>query len=473
MTARPEAPPATAAVPPVPESLLVPLLDAAAETFARTAAPDRPGVLRPLNDFDRRGLQSGAARQQLRRAFDVDDGFRDAVVEHFLEKPEVSGALESWDPSVALRRVEDASERSDLPLLASTLYAARPTGWAFGLGALCAAFERQRAEKERDDDAKAREMQLSSADEARRRAEGARDRAESTAARLEEQLKDERRSRRERELRAEHEADDALRRRHAAEADAEKARAEAADARARLQREAERARDAEQRLRAAERSLKERQTTVAPPATMAGAAVHELAGAAEEARALATSLEGLTRRARDAVPPPASRETVSEARAAPHPMPASTGRMRAECPPGMRADSAEALDAMVRTRGVVLVVDGYNVSMAGWGNVEPAAQRERLVAALSRLHLRVRCDVVVVFDGADVVGVTPARRPGVRVVFSDSGEEADPVVVREVSELPATVPVLVASSDQWVQEHSEAEGAVVVPSAALLEVLRR
>jgi len=471
VTARPEAPPASGAVPPVPESLLVPLLDAAAETFARTAAPDRPPVLRPLNGFDRRGLQSGAARQQLRRAVDVDDGFREAVVERFLEQPEVADALESWDPSVALRRVDDAAERSDLPLLASSLYAARPTGWAFGLGVLCAAFERQRAEKERDDDAKAREMQLASLDEARRRSDGARDRAESTAARLEEQLKEERRSRRDREARAERDAEDAVRRRKDAEADAEKARAEAEHAEARVTREAERARQAEQRVRALERAAKERESApTAAPSAQAAVEPEALAELAERARTLSASLDQLVQRGRDAaIPTSAAPRPPTPASSSPR----SGRRTSAPCPPGMRADAPEALDAMLRTRGVVLVVDGYNVSMAGWGDSSPAAQRERLIASLSRLHLRVRCDIVVVFDGADVVGVPPTRRPGVRVVFSEAGEEADPVVVREVGSLADSVPAIVASSDQWVQEHAEAEGATVVPSASLLGVLRR
>jgi predicted RNA-binding protein with PIN domain len=139
----------------------------------------------------------------------------------------------------------------------------------------------------------------------------------------------------------------------------------------------------------------------------------------------------------------------------------------------MTADSADALNAMLRTRGVRLVVDGYNVSMAGWNGDPVAQQRERLLASLERLHLRLRADVTVVFDGADVEGVPTPRRNGVRTVFSVNGEKADPVVIREVERLPESTPAIVASSDGWVREHAEAAGATVVPAAALLEVLRR
>jgi predicted RNA-binding protein with PIN domain len=110
--------------------------------------------------------------------------------------------------------------------------------------------------------------------------------------------------------------------------------------------------------------------------------------------------------------------------------------------------------------------------MAGWADASARDQRTRLLAALERLHRRVRCDVLVVFDGADVVGVSPPTRAGVHVVFSADGEEADPVIVREVSARPKRVPVIVVSSDGWVRDHAEAEGATVVPSPVLLNVLR-
>ena len=139
----------------------------------------------------------------------------------------------------------------------------------------------------------------------------------------------------------------------------------------------------------------------------------------------------------------------------------------------MRADSADALDGMLRTRGVQLVVDGYNVSMAGWHDDQPAVQRERLLGALQRLHLRLRADVTVVFDGADVGRLPAPRRSGVRVIFTTADEDADPVVIREVERMPASTPAIVASSDRWVREHAEAAGATVVPATALLEVLRR
>ena len=188
--------------------------------------------------------------------------------------------------------------------------------------------------------------------------------------------------------------------------------------------------------------------------------VRALAEAARDAKRLAGRLEALTTARPSSAPAAAGSDAGSK-------------RTRAPCPPGMRSDSPDALDAMLRTRGVQLVVDGYNVSMAGWRDDAPALQRERLVSALERLHLRLRADVVVVFDGADVEVGPPPKRTGVRVIFTSGDEEADPVVIREVERLAITTPAIVASSDGWVREHAEAVGATVVPSAALLDVLRR
>jgi predicted RNA-binding protein with PIN domain len=480
---------------PVPELLLKPLLDAAGRTLTRLDAGDIPAVLRQVAGFDPKHLTtSGAARQQLRRAIDIDEAFRERVVERFLQKAEVAAALETWSADDALQRVEEAGERSDLPLLASVLYAARPDGWAFGLGAVCALSDRKRTEKEHDDDAKAAELRVSSFDEARRRAEEARDAARAEAERLEEQLRDERRSRREREERAAEEAEEADRRRVDAEVVAERARASVDAATARLTRETERARVAEQSARELRRELDDRAADVGAPQPVALTQdeIEMLAAAADEARYLTHALEGLTRRAREVGPVESEDRSLiapetgapdrmvdptgtpaTGAGSTPTPKPEVPRRTRALCPPGMRTDTPEALDAMLRTRGVVLIVDGYNVSMAGWGDATPLDQRERLIGALERLHLRVRCDVVVVFDGSDVEGVISSRRTGVRVLFSAAGEEADPVVVREVEARPRRLPVIVVSSDHWVHEHAEAQGATVVPSAVLLDVLRR
>jgi predicted RNA-binding protein with PIN domain len=198
-------------------------------------------------------------------------------------------------------------------------------------------------------------------------------------------------------------------------------------------------------------------------------------GAAELARRRAVGLGGVVEHARrvggmgdaaDDAPVPAATPASRVPARAP------TSRAKVEMPAGMLAESPDAVTHALRSEGVALVVDGYNVSMEGWSDCTPAVQRDRLMAALAELHLRTKCPITLVFDGDGTTLVNPPRRAGVRIVFSAAGEEADEVVVREIAALPARVPVLAVSSDTWVRTHAEAEGAHVLPSHALLRVLR-
>lgn len=443
----------------VPDLLLTPLLDTAGEVL-RGLGPDAvPAALRPLAGFDRRGLTSATARTQLRRAFDLEAEFRTQVQEAFVGRAEVASVLEGWSPDRAVDVASDAATRDDLPVLVSALYVAQPEGFEFGLGVACGEDQRQRVARNMHDDARANGMQLATAEEARRRADDALAQARSDVTRLEGELREERRGRRDREAQADRQAAEADRRAREAEGALDKGRRDLELAETRARRESERAREAERQIRELKRS-----GAVAPEGAT-GPDRAELADLARRARAVA---DGLTKAAAAAAAPAAPAPAPTGAARAPKPR-----RMPVPCPPGLHVDEPKGLDAMLRTRGVVLVVDGYNVSMSGWPGTAVDRQRDSLVSALERLHLRLRCDVVVVFDGADVQGVTPRRTPGVHVVFSAAGEPADPLIVAEVAALPLKVPVLVASNDGWVRDHAGREGATPVASGVLLDVLRR
>jgi predicted RNA-binding protein with PIN domain len=463
----------------LPEALLVPLVDTAADVLRALDAADVPASLRPLAEFDRRGLTRGAARQQLLRTIETEDAFRDLAVERFRQRSEVAAALETWDADAALRLVGEAAERADLPLLASALYAARPPGWAFGLGVAYAAFERQQTDQLESDEVKARETQIAGMAESRRRADAARAAAEQKSERLEKELREERHARRAREAQAAQDVSTAERQVDEVEQELVNARTALEAAEARLRREAERAREAEEELRDLRRASKgaghapDADEPDAPTGlpVLRAEDLRALIDAAELAGRLATGLSGVAEQAgrvlrpqAQSEPPPATPDAGPRER---------TRRARAHVPPGMVEDDPKALDAMLRTPQAALVVDGYNVSMLAWGEASPAQQRDRLLAAIGELQLRTRARVILVFDGADVEGVRPPRRPGVSVVFSPAGEEADAVVVRQAAELPAETPVIVASSDNWVAEHARKADAHVVSSETLLRALRR
>lgn len=453
--------------PAVPDALLVPLLDTAADVLRRLPAEEVPVALRALAGFERRGLTSATARHQLRRALDLDDAFRARVREAFVARPEVEAVLARWSAEGAIAAVHEAASRNDLALLASALYAARPAGAEFGLGAACNEDRHRREARTLEDDLRAQATLLESAEKARRRAEAAHDAARAEIERLERALRDARRARRDREDAANRRAEEAERRAREVEAARDRAERERELAEARARREAERARDAERRLRDARREPGE--PAPSPPAP--GPSPAALADLARRARELVAALDqvldhpGRAGRVPRARTPPPGAASPAAPRAAP--------RATVPCPPGLRSDQPEGLEAMLRANGVVLVVDGYNVSMSGWPDASVERQRQLLLGALARLHLRTRAGVVVVFDGTGLEASALRTTPGVRVVFSPAGDPADAWVIREVAALPARVPVLVVSNDTWVREHAVVEGGHPVGVEVFLEVLRR
>ena len=151
--------------------------------------------------------------------------------------------------------------------------------------------------------------------------------------------------------------------------------------------------------------------------------------------------------------------------------------MPVRLPPAVFDDSREAAEFLCRRPGAVLLVDGYNATLAGspWGELELAEQRRRLVDALAELAARTGAEVEVVFDGAEGAGPPPVpsagRRP-VRVRFSPPGVEADDVVIARAAAIPVDRPVVVASSDRRVQHGVERHGANVVGADQLMALLR-
>jgi predicted RNA-binding protein with PIN domain len=453
----------------VAESVLGPLLEAAAETLRALDSADVPLALRHLHGFDRRGLMHGPAPRQLRRVFDDDAAFRERVLERFGGQTEVMAVRQQWDAtagSALSELVDDFAERGDLALLASVLYACAPARGEFGLGLIVALDSTARRAEGDEQAARERGRELAAAEEARRRAETGKLEAEAAAARAAAELRDERGARRAREARAEEEVSTARKRTEELAAEISSLRAKLAAEADRTAREARRSRDLDEAIRRVKADLAEAVArNEAAASRLAASDARALADAADDARKLASALERL--RARIAAGPAPV--------AAPVRVPAERPLARRRVPvlpSGLIATSVAGLEAMLSDDDVLLVIDGYNVTKQAWPETTASDQRERLGIAVTSLHRRCGCGVLCVFDG-DGTGSRPAiRRGDIRVVFSDSGEEADEVIVREIANVPKRIAVVVASSDAWIKEHAEAEGAVVVPAESLLALLR-
>ena len=143
---------------------------------------------------------------------------------------------------------------------------------------------------------------------------------------------------------------------------------------------------------------------------------------------------------------------------------------------GRSVDDPALLDELLRQPWAHLVVDGYNVSKAGFGELSLAEQRRRLVDGLAVVAARTGAEVTCCFDGqegqAQPSGGSGGYARGVRVLFA-VGEIADDLIRRLVQAEPPGRVVVVVTSDREVVRDVETAGAWVVPSSTLVTRLQR
>ncbi|MEV4759161.1 NYN domain-containing protein [Micromonospora sp. NPDC049559] len=136
-------------------------------------------------------------------------------------------------------------------------------------------------------------------------------------------------------------------------------------------------------------------------------------------------------------------------------------------------DDPARLDELLALPRAHLLVDGYNVTKRGFGEMSLEQQRKRLITGLGGIAAQTGDEVTVVFDGAERVhGLPPAPR-GVRVLFSRKGETADDLIRRLVRAEPAGRPLVVVSSDREVADGVRRHGAYPLGADALLRRLSR
>jgi predicted RNA-binding protein with PIN domain len=143
---------------------------------------------------------------------------------------------------------------------------------------------------------------------------------------------------------------------------------------------------------------------------------------------------------------------------------------------GRSVDDPALLDELLRQPWAHLVVDGYNVSKTGFGELSLVDQRRRLIDGLAVVAARTGAEVTCCFDGKDSqaqpLGGSGGHARGVRVLFS-VGEIADDLIRRLVRAEPPGRVLVVVTSDRELVRDVEKAGAWVVPSATLVARLQR
>src|SRR5690606_30183984 len=109
---------------------------------------------------------------------------------------------------------------------------------------------------------------------------------------------------------------------------------------------------------------------------------------------------------------------------------------------------------LVTRPNAALLVDGYNVSMVAWPDLDIAEQRVRLERLADELAARTPgLAIELVFDGAAAQPVARSLvRRGVTVRFTAADVEADDELLELVGRYPNDRPVIVVSNDRRVRD---------------------
>lgn len=133
-------------------------------------------------------------------------------------------------------------------------------------------------------------------------------------------------------------------------------------------------------------------------------------------------------------------------------------------PETVARDTAEEVDHLL-SRGRLVAVDGYNVTLRQRPQLDLAGQREWLIRRLATLAAQRGVRPVVVFDGERASAARPAA--GVREVevrFTAAGITADDELLFLVEALPEDEPVLAVTDDRELRGRLVARGVDVVGS---------
>jgi predicted RNA-binding protein with PIN domain len=440
-----DGPAGPAPLPDLPEALLAGYLDAALATLRAADQGDLPGPLRQYRTWTPKRLRHPRVLGLVRRTLELDQSFREAVDERVLDEEEALARL------VRAGRHAEALASGEAPeAVAKVGLALGPEGAAAVQAAVAAAATSQaRAEAAAARSALAgAESEL---DAARERAE-----AEAAAARA---ARDELRAAREELRRVERErrtlADRAAALERELSRSAAALRAARDEAAAEQRRLGGRLAELQARLADAQRNYR----ALRRSAGQVDPAVAEAVGA------LTRDLETLRRATGLAEEAGGGNGDGGTAGG-------GVGRRRPLPVPGGRgADDPETLAAWMGVEGVLVLVDGYNVTKHPQGFPDRGLEDQRtlLLDLCRRLARRFGAEVTVVFDGG-TVGPLPTRLPlgPVEVVFTDAGRSADDEIVVRANAAPPGRPVLVVTSDNELRERVAALGATVARSPALL-----
>jgi predicted RNA-binding protein with PIN domain len=444
-------------LPDLPEELLAGYLDAALDTLRAADPGDLPGALRQYRTWTPRRLRHPRVLGLVRRTLDLDRSFRDAVDKRVLDEEDTLARL------LRSGRHAEALASGEAPEMVARVGLALGAGGAAAVTAAVEAAATSQAQAEAAAVRSALAGAESELDAARARADA--EAAATRAAREELRAAREELRRVERERRTLADRLEGLERELAQSAAALRAaRDEAAATQRRL---GGRVAELQARLTESQRNYR----ALRRSAGQVDPVVAEAVGALErdlDALRRATGLAGDGGKGQGGGGSPGAGSSGGTATG---PARRPERRSPLAVPGGRGADDPETLAAWMGTDGVLVLVDGYNVTKHPQGFPDRGLEDQRtlLLDLCRRLARRFGTEITVVFDGG-TVGPLPTRLPlgPVEVVFTDAGRTADDEIVARTNAAPPDRPVVVVTSDNELRSRVTTLGATVTRSPALL-----
>jgi predicted RNA-binding protein with PIN domain len=258
-------------------------------------------------------------------------------------------------------------------------------------------------------------------------------------------------------------------------AEGERLRADLEELRRRL-RESQRGQHATaQALAKAEAELlaaRPKSTDVAPPTPVPPATVLDVATVRKLIDGAVSATADIARMLGDALSEIEPADAAAPAQVDAVAAPGRARRKAPRLPGGVLAGTVEAAEFLLRAKGSVTLIDGYNVAKLGWPSLDLEQQRKQCLAAAENLAKRWNLTMTVVFDGAAIEGAHAAARRRVRVVYSPPGVSADDVLRAEVAATDSDTPVVVVTNDRAIIADVAAAGASTVSSGDFLALVR-
>lgn len=474
----------------VPDFLLLPVIEAAFSVIKQQEASQVPTSLRRISNFDAKTLNHSTARAQIISSLNANDDFRDLVDEEFFSRVEAKVALNTWSLNNAAATIEEFASRNDLPLVASMLWLRRPQGYEFGLGVIMAYSSIAISQTDLRESQLAQDSKINNISKSLDIEKERSKMLGGEVTRIEEELRNERKNRRVKEQRFE--SNIAALEKQIAQSDSIMERVKEDEKRTseRLEREASRARELEVRLKLAQKESEDKGLKIGLLQEQLASALsseielnyedlQNLIKAQTYADDISASLLSIMNKTRailskankqnDTTSAPLVSELPTIAQEVKTPKPEILkDRASVIIPKGMTIESKNALAEIFKQEKLILLIDGYNVSLNSFSNLSLELQRERTINCAANIESRFSTNCAVIFDG-ESSSTRASMRSKVHVVFSPADKTADDVIIERIQVTPSDRPIVLVTNDQNLKRRAKGLGCETISTNSFVQ----